>query len=48
MEKYIQNTGPKKQTDVSISISDNVDFKPKLFRRDGKDTTSKENYTKNI
>lgn len=48
MKKYIQNTGPKKQADVSISISVNLDFKLKLFRRDGKDTTSKENCTKKI
>ena len=33
-EKIFQVTGPKKQACVVILISDNIEFKPKLIRRD--------------
>jgi hypothetical protein len=48
LEKTFQANGPKKQVGVAILVSDKIDFKPKLIRRQGKDTTdsSKEKSTK--
>lgn len=34
MKKIFQANGPQHQTAVTIVISDNIDFKPKLCQRD--------------
>ena len=40
MKKIFQANGPTKKAGVGILISDKIDFKPKLIRREiGKDTT---------
>ena len=35
-ERIYQANRPKKQADVAIPISNKIDFKPKLIKRDGK------------